>query len=126
MVAKEVATLLEARLVNESREGNTRIFQANIRSPLADDIRRLVEKPRAIREAVSTASRVAEASRRRPRSLAEAARWGSAMKNRDAMIREFCDEFYLASPESRARMLEQEPALQADDPEANAYYATKY
>lgn len=124
MVAKEVATLIEARLVNESREGNTRVFQANIHSPLAEDIRRLVEKgPRTARSSASTVSRVAEASRRRPRSLAEAARWGRTMKNRDAMIREFCDEFYLASPEFRATMLEHEPALLANDAEANAYYA---
>jgi transcriptional regulator with XRE-family HTH domain len=57
----------------------------------------------------------------RPASLSQAARRGRAEGRRDAMIREFCDEFYKATTAARRRMLASAPPLQGD--EADAYYA---
>lgn len=126
MVAKELSRLLAEKVVLERRQGQTRTFQANLRSPIAGELRRIACRadPRsALRQNRSARARTDAAGRRRPRSLREAASWGAAMGRRDATLREFLDEFYEARPGDRAAMLAQEPALLADDDRANAYYA---
>ena len=61
------------------------------------------------------------AARGRPRSLAQVARWGQALGDTDAYLREFLDEFYVArGKRARTAMLATEPALAADD-RTNAY-----
>jgi hypothetical protein len=122
MVSKELANLASAGLVTEHRDGQQRLFRANLESPLAADILRLTLAPErrargAARRGVSKA-----ASGRRPRSLREAAEWGRGLGNRDAMLREFLDEFYRAAQGERARMLHAEPPLDSGDERANAYY----
>lgn len=124
MVAKELDRLLADKVVLERREGNVRRFQANMRSPLAEDIRRLTARPLqgpSVRRGRGWA--VEEAANRRPRSLQEAAAWSSAPGRRDALLREFCDEFYEAPPVDRRSMLADEPDWQSGDDRANAYYA---
>jgi hypothetical protein len=126
MVAKELQRLVAERVVLESRQGNTRSFQANMRSPLAHDLGRITARPLARSRRTEKdvrADDVAQAAHRRPRSLSEAARWGVALGRRDAFLREFCDEFYGASADVRASMLAEEPPMTADDERANAYYA---
>ncbi len=61
--------------------------------------------------------------RQRPQSLREAALQGRAHGHLDASLREFLDEFYVATDAvARARMLSEEPPL-GDDARANAYLA---
>jgi hypothetical protein len=123
MVAKELRGLVERNVVVEGRDGNTRVFQANMRSPLAQDIQRIAAHPRTRRSGTHRESTdVAAAGRRRPRSLREAAEWGGALGRRDALLREFYDEFYRASARRRAAMVAEEPPA-SDDDRANAYYA---
>lgn len=124
MVAKEIANLVEHDVVVETRRGNTRVLQANMKSPLAADIARIAGRPRrAMRARGARALAMREAGLRRPRTLREAAAWGAALGQRDAMLREFCDEFYGASARARGAMLEEEPPLAPGDARANAYYA---
>jgi len=124
MVAKEVEGLVQQNVVLEGREGNTRVFQANMRSPLARDIARIAARPRAGRSRPKAAAiDLDQAGHRRPRSLREAAIRGAASGRRDAMLREFCDEFYGADAGSRAGMLDEEPPVSPDDDRANSYYA---
>ena len=123
MVAKEAARLVAAKVVLERDEGNARVFQANMRSPLAADIRRIAVPPGA-HPRRGRQARGARVEHRRPRSLEEAARWGAAAGRRDALLREFCDEFYSArSDDTRAGMLAGEPPFEPRDERANAYYA---
>jgi hypothetical protein len=126
MVAKELQVLVGEKVVLESRHGNTRTFQANMRSALAHDLGRITARPLANgprTEKDGEAGNVAQAAHRRPRSLREAATWGVALGRRDAFLREFCDEFYVASADARASMLAEEPPMSPDDERANAYYA---
>jgi len=78
-----------------------------------------------VRKRVTRKSRPAQKVRRRvharPATLAEAAARGLTEGRRDAMIREFCDEFYKAGLKDRGAMLAEEPAIQGG--EADAYYA---
>jgi hypothetical protein len=83
----------------------------------------LTVKPAGAVRRVPAARAAKEAQSRRPRSLQEAAIWGNALGNRDSMLREFLDEYYVAPAADRARMLEDEPPLLPDDDRANAYYA---
>jgi hypothetical protein len=123
MVAKEMAHLVAAGLVTESRTRQQRLFRANLESHLAAEVLRLAVKPlRAVRR-ISPARILKEAQGRRPRSLHEAALWGHALAARDAMLREFLDEFYIAAPAERTAMLREEPPLLSGDEKANAYYA---
>lgn len=126
MVAKELSRLLAEKVVIERREGQARTFQANLRSPIAGELGRIAGRAKAaslLREREGARARAKEATRRRPRTLREAASWGAALGRRDAMLREFLDEFYQAPPGSRPAMLSEEPPLLADDDRANAYYA---
>ncbi len=123
MVAKELANLVAAGAVTESRDRQRRVFRANLQSPLAADILRLTVKPSRTKRRVPASRALKEAQRRRPRSLSEATAWGHELGNRDAMLREFLDEFYLAPASERAGMLDEEPPLVPDDQRANAYYA---
>jgi hypothetical protein len=126
MVAKELSRLLAGKVVLERRQGQTRTFQANLRNPIADELRRIAGRAPhagASRESRRAPTRKRETAARRPRTLREAAAWGAAVGRRDAMLREFLDEFYQAAPGHRAAMLAQEPAPIADDDRANAYYA---
>ncbi len=123
MVSKELANLVAAGVVTESRDGQQRLFRANLQSPLAGDILRLTVKPSQTMRRVPASRALKEAQKRRPRSLYEAAAWGHSLGNRDAMLREFLDEFYLAPASERSGMLEDEPLLVPDDETANAYYA---
>jgi hypothetical protein len=84
-------------------------------------MRLVLQPPRPPR--VTRPGRIREARSRRPRSLREAAAWGRELGARDAMLREFLDEFYGAPARERAGMLAEEPALAAGDDRANAYYA---
>jgi hypothetical protein len=126
MVAKELERLVADHVVLERREGRTRTFQANLRSPIAEDLGRITGRPSTERHA--RAKRATPASGEglahgRPRTLREAAARGASLGRRDAMLREFLDEFYQAPAPRRAAMLADEPALIADDDRANAYYA---
>lgn len=127
MVAKELARLLTDNVVIERKTGNMREFQANLRSPLAEDIRRIAvpqptgERPKRARADPKFDAR--QAAHRRPSSLREAAEWGVALGNRDAFLREFCDEFYTAEARRRGTMLAEAPPLPSDDERAVAYYA---
>lgn len=127
MVAKELEGLLREKVVLESREANTRVFQANMRGPLAEDIRRIAARPVRARRPPSrkrdAAAGLGEAARRRPRTLREAAIWGATLGRRDAFLREFCDEFYGGNAGTRAAMLAEEPPLSRVDERADAYYA---
>jgi hypothetical protein len=123
MVAKELANLVTTGVATESRDRQQRLFRANLRSPLATDILRLTVKPSRTMSRMPASRASREAQKRRPRSLHEAATWGHGLGNRDAMLREFLDEFYLAPASARAGMLDEEPPLVPDDPRANAYYA---
>ncbi len=126
MIAKELEGLAQQDVLAGKADGNTRAFEANMRSPLAHDIARIVARPRRAGFAVTgktIGDTSAEAARRRPGSLREAAVWGVMLERRDAMIREFCDEFYKANDSTRASMLEEEPPLVPGDERANAYYA---
>jgi hypothetical protein len=126
MVAKELERLVLEKVVRERREGQTRTFQANMRNPIAEELRRITSRPRIKRRTRDEGpARPAEEgpAHRRPRTLREAAAWGTSLGRRDAMLREFLDEFYRAPAHRRAAMLAQEPALIADDDRANAYYA---
>lgn len=125
MVAKEVQGLVAHHLVLERPEGNTRAFSANMRSPLAQDIRRLTGTPasRRLRAGQPASPALPKPASRRPRSLHEAASLGESLGRRDAMLREFLDEFYFAPVGTRAAMLAEEPRLIAGDERANAYYA---
>jgi len=123
MVAKELANLVAAGVVTDSRTPQQRRFRANLQSPLAAELLRLTVKPAGAVRRVPAARAAKEAQARRPRSLYEAATWGNALRNRDAMLREFLDEYYLAPAASRAGMLEEEPPLLPRDDRANAYYA---
>ena len=59
----------------------------------------------------------------RPGSLRQAAAQGRELGDRDALLREFLDAFYIeADADRRAAMLAEEPPLREDD-WANAYYA---
>src|ERR1700761_3516440 len=107
MVAKELANLMAAGVVTESRDGQQRLFRANLQSPLAADILRLTVKPSRIMRRAPASRAPKEAQKRRPRSLCEAAVWGHALGSRDAMLREFLDEFYLAPAPARAGMLDE-------------------
>ena len=118
MVSKELQRLLSEGVVRERAEGTTRLFRANFDSPIAEELRRLLGGGRPTR-----ASSAATAASGRPRSLHDAAEWGRATGRRDAMLREFLDEFYSAPADSRAVMLERAPALQPGDERANAYHA---
>jgi hypothetical protein len=65
----------------------------------------------------------ADAARRRPRSLSEAAAWGRAFGSLDAFLREFLDSFYLEpDADRRAAMLASEPPL-SGAPREDAYLA---
>ena len=123
MVAKELANLVAAGVVTESRDGQQRLFRANLQSRLAGDVLRLTVKPSRVMRRVPASRALKEAQKRRPHSLHEAAVWGHGLGNRDAMLREFLDTFYLAPTAERAAMLDEEPPLLPDDPTANAYYA---
>lgn len=125
MVAKELRGLASHHLVVEKREANTRVFSANMRSPLFEDIRRLTVRPVSRRRRADGAADpgLAEASSRRPGTLREAALWGESLGRRDAMLREFVDEFHSAPSAARASLLSGEPPLLAGDERANAYYA---
>jgi hypothetical protein len=125
MVAKELARLLADRIVLERREGQVRTFQANLHSPIADELRRIAcpEATAAPRTKRTAGSRSQARDSRRPRTLREAAAWGAEHGSRDAMLREFLDAFYLAPAGRRAAMLSKEPALIPNDDRANAYYA---
>lgn len=123
MVAKEIRGLVTHHLVLERPEGNTRAFRANMRSPLAQDIRRLTGASRRGRPNAAAPPPPAQPPSRRPRSVREAASWGESLGQRDAMLREFLDEFYRAPSGSRAPMLSEEPRLVPGDERANAYYA---
>lgn len=127
MVAKELDGLVREKVVRESREANTRVFQADMRSPLAADISRIAARPAQARR-TGTGKRSApaatgDAAHRRPRTLQEAADWGATLGRRDAFLREFLDEFYGAEDAARSRMLAAEPALTPGDERADAYYA---
>jgi DNA-binding IscR family transcriptional regulator len=123
MIAKELANLVAAGVVTESRAGQQRLFRANLQSPLAGDVLRLTVQPSRTMNRVPIDRASKDAQKRRPRSLCEATVWGHALGNRDAMLREFLDEFYLAAAAERAGMLDEEPPLLLDDERANAYYA---
>lgn len=125
MVAKELEGLLREKVVLESREANTRVFQANMRGPLAEDIRRIAARPAKTARSRSRKRDAAadHAAHRRPRTLREAAIWGATLGRRDAFLREFCDEFYGGDARTRAAMLAEEPPLSPVDKRANAYYA---
>jgi hypothetical protein len=72
---------------------------------------------------VQIADSVAFSRTERPRSLRQAADQGHEAGERDALLREFLDEFYIETDaDRRAAMLAEEPPLRADD-RANAYYA---
>jgi len=126
MVAKELSRLLADKVVLERREGQARTFQANFASPLAEELRRITCG--AVATGPRRGKRVAPESgeervHRRPRTLREAASWGAEAGHRDAMLREFLDEFYLAPAARRTAMISEEPALVPGDDRANAYYA---
>ena len=123
MVSKELANLVAAGVVTDSRTPHQRLFRADLQSPLAAELLRLTVKPAGPMRRVPVARAAKEAQARRPHSLYEAATWGNALRNRDAMLREFLDEYYLAPAANRAGMLEEEPPLLPDDDRANAYYA---
>ncbi|HWH42070.1 MAG TPA: winged helix-turn-helix domain-containing protein, partial [Usitatibacter sp.] len=115
MVSKELANLVAAGVVTDSRTSHQRLFRANLQSPLAAELLRLTVKPADPMRRVPVARAAKEAQARRPHSLYEAATWGNALRNRDAMLREFLDEYYLAPAANRAGMLEEEPPLLPDD-----------
>ncbi len=124
MVAKELARLLADKVVIERHEGRTRTFQANMRSPLAEDIARIArrEESTVSRHRKRLDREAAPSPHRRPSTLREAASRGAVAGRRDALLREFLDEFYQAPIGRRAAMLSEEPALDPDE-RANAYYA---
>src|SRR4249919_147963 len=76
MVAKELANLVAAGVVTESRTGQQRLFRANLQGHLAAGLLRLTVKPVSVVRRVSSSRVSKEAQRRRPRSLCEAAAWG--------------------------------------------------
>lgn len=125
MVAKELQGLAQQDVLVEKLDSNTRTFQANMHSPLARDIARIAARPKSAGPGArkTSADTSADAAKRRPRSLREAAVWGGVLERRDAMIREFCDEFYKANDSTRGGMLQEEPPLVTGDERANAYYA---
>src|ERR1700733_11704699 len=83
MVAKELANLVAAKVVTESRDGQQRLFRANLQSPLAADILRLTAKPSRTMSRVPTSRASKAAQKRRPHSLHEAAVWGHSLGYRD-------------------------------------------
>lgn len=103
-------------------------MEQDIRQLASDDkIGRRLQDLR-LTQNVSTSSPAEVSSRRtkaggRPRSLREVALSARARGNTDALLREFLDEFYVASDKTeRAAMLIEEPPLLEDD-RANAYLA---
>jgi len=65
----------------------------------------------------------ANAASRRPRSLKEVAIWGGELGDTDSFLREFLDEFYVETDQSkRTAMLLDEPPLGTNE-RSNAYLA---
>jgi transcriptional regulator with XRE-family HTH domain len=79
------------------------------------------EVPKRLAKKARRARRSGPRAHARPATLAEAAARGLAQNRRDAMLREFCDEFYKADSRDRGAMIAAEPAIQGG--EADAYYA---
>ncbi|HZZ92506.1 MAG TPA: hypothetical protein VFE23_08085 [Usitatibacter sp.] len=121
MVSKEMDRFLEAGVVLERRERNARLFRIDARSRLALELRELLTPVRVAEGAPRTPRPKRQAAHHRPSTLAEAAAKGTQHGRRDAMIREFCDEFYKAPGAARKAMLAREPARQGV--QADAYYA---
>jgi hypothetical protein len=123
-IAKEVGKLLGDGVVVERARKNTRAVQANMKSPIALDIQRIVQEPPRARRARSLPPIVRGRPKGgRPATLREAAAWGRELGSRDAFLREFLDEFYSSDSRRQAAMLREAPSLDPQDERANAYYA---